>query len=116
MGDSPPDITTASDTTNDQVPFASVLHDLDRGRLHARLTSELREVVAGVQATGKAGALTLRLDIKAQGDENITITSKVGSKIPSFESPASLFFVDGEHNLSRNPTRQGSIFEEGDLR
>lgn len=101
---------------SDKRPFAAVLHDLNKGRTHAQLGDELRELVAAVVETGKAGSLTLRLDIKplSGNDEGITITARIGSKVPVFDSPASVFFVDAEHNLNRNPTSQPSIFDSED--
>lgn len=104
----------STEDTTEQRPFASVLLDLNKGKTHAQLGDELRDVVAAVVETGKAGSLTLRLDVKALSgnDEGITITARVGSKVPVFDSPASVFFVDAEHNLNRNPINQTNLFEE----
>lgn len=103
---------STQDTTTEQRTFASVLYDLNKGRTHAQLGDELRALVAAVVATGKAGSLTLRLDIKSGGnDESVTIAGRVASKAPVLDTPASVFFVDDEHNLNRNPTRQPAMFD-----
>lgn len=116
MGDSPPDNDTANATASDQVPFASVLYELNKGKTHVQLGNELRDVVAAVRETGKAGSLTLRLDIKSiNGEEGVMISARVGSKAPVFDSPASMFFVDDDNNLSRTPKHQPSMFTEADL-
>lgn len=107
---------TQSEKDAEQRPFASVLHELNKGRTHIQLGDELRAVLAGVRETGKPGSLTLRLDVKtlSGNEDGVTITAKIGSKVPVFESPSSIFFLDDDLNLNRNPVNQPSIFEEAD--
>jgi hypothetical protein len=100
------------DTTTEQRTFASVLYDLNKGRTHAQLGDELRALVAAVLDTHKAGALTLRLDVKPGGDdESITVTGRITTKVPALATPASMFFVDDENNLNRTPTKQHTMFD-----
>lgn len=110
-------VTQKSTPDGEKRPFAATLHDLNKGRTHTQLGDELRDLVAAVVQTGKPGRLTLQLDVKRQsGDHDaVTITAKVGSKIPVFDSPASTFFVDDDGGLSRTPPRQPSMFDTADL-
>jgi hypothetical protein len=113
-------VTTKStpDTTTEQRTFSSVLFEINKGRTHAQLGDELRALVVAVMETGKPGSLTLRLDVKPLGgnDEGITITGRVGSKLPAFATPASVFFVDDKLNLNRTPGNQPPLFQEPDSR
>lgn len=95
-------------------PFAATLHDLNKGRTHAQLGDELAKLVAAVVETGKPGNLTLRLDVKRQsGDfDAVTITARIASKVPVFDTPASTFYVDDDGTLARTPPRQPSIFSD----
>lgn len=106
------------DTTTEQRTFASVLFDINKGKTHVQLGDELRALVAAVVDTGKAGSLTLRLDVKPLGgnDEGITITGRVASKVPALATPASIFFVDADLNLNRTPGNQPPLFQEPDSR
>lgn len=107
-------MTESNEDATEQRPFASVLLDLNKGRTHAQLGDELRAVLAAVRETGKPGSLTLKLDVKplSGNDDGVTVTARIGSKQPAFEAPASIFFLDAENNLNRNPVNQANLFEE----
>lgn len=102
------------DQAKDELPdFAVFLVALARGRTHEELSKALRDVTAAVVATGKAGSLSLRIDIKPQGNtEALTVTDKVSLKLPAYDRQASIFFVDEGHNLVRNNPNQANLFEE----
>lgn len=108
MGDS------TQDETADGMPFASILHSLNKGKVHTQLGEELRAIVAAVKDTGKTGTITLRLDVKPMtGDEDgVLIAARIGSKVPQFDPSTSVFYADDHNNLSRTPVRQPSMFEE----
>jgi hypothetical protein len=108
VGDSTPD------ENADGMPFASILHSLNKGRIHTQLGDELRALVAAVKDTGKRGSLTLSLSVSAmQGDEDgVLIAARIGSKVPQFDPATSVFYADDHNNLSRTPVRQPSMFEE----
>jgi hypothetical protein len=109
---------TQDTTTTEKRTFSSVLFDINKGKTHAQLGDELRALVAAVVETGKAGSLTLRLDVKPLGgnDEGITITGRVASKLPAFATPASVFFVDADLNHKRTPGNQPALFQEPGVR
>lgn len=70
------------------------------------LTEELAEIVAAVQATGKAGDLTLKLSIKPTGDNQVEIEAKITGKAPKPDVGKAIFFVDKNHGLSRRDPNQ----------
>lgn len=104
--------------TTEQRTFASVLYEINKGKVHAQLGDDLRALVAAVVDTGKPGTLTLTLTVKplAGNDEGITLTGRVASKPPAFATPASVFFVDANLNLNRTPGNQPPLFQEPDVR
>jgi hypothetical protein len=105
--------TTAKDT-EERRPFAAFLHDLNKGRTHTALSDSLAELVAAVIDTGKPGTLTLRIDVKklTGTDDQITVTTRVGNKVPTFDAAASVFYVDPDsQHLSRTPPAQPTIFD-----
>lgn len=92
-------------------PFAAALAELDKGRVHARLSEQLHELTSAVQATGKAGTLTLTLSlspIKKGQTDTLQLVPKVVLKAPTGddETPTTVFFVDGAGNLTREDPTQ----------
>lgn len=96
---------------DDPREFASVLLEIGKGTLHARLSEQLAEICAAVTETGKKGQLTLKIDVKPmpKADRNIlVVTGASVAKTPEADeaSPTSVFFADDTGNLSRNDPRQ----------
>jgi hypothetical protein len=105
---------TKDKSTEDELrPFAALLHDLDKGRTHTELSTTMRDLVAAVTETRKAGRIQLTIDVRPQsGTEDVVIlTARVAAKVPAYDPPASIFYVDDQNNLTRNPTQQPSIFD-----
>jgi hypothetical protein len=96
-----------------QKAFSLVLQDLRDGRTHSELTVGMKELLAAVRDTGKAGTITLELKVKptARGNEvsKVVITDKVTIKAPKPERGDDYFFVTDDDNLSRNHPRQHSL-------
>lgn len=93
-----------SDTEPRVRPFADLIRDHNNGRAHNELSELLHELVAAVKDTGKKGSLTLRLTIEPmKGDTGaFTLVHDVSSRVPKPDRKASIFYVDGEGNLSRS--------------
>lgn len=105
--------TPMTDTTPEAPDFAALLLALDKGRVHTELSEAMRTVVAAVVATRKAGVVTLTINLKPQaGTDAYVVTNKITTKVPDYDRNATLFFVDGESNLVRNPSNQHDLFEE----
>lgn len=87
-------------------PFADLLRELDKGRVHTELSDQLQKVIEAVMAVRKPGTVQLTLKIEAaKGDEMVEVLATVAAKTPRV-ARTSVFFVDDEHNLSRhNPSQ-----------
>jgi hypothetical protein len=99
---------------NDPREFASVLLEIGKGRLHARLSEQLAEICAAVTETGKKGQLVLKIEVKPlpKADKNtLVVTGSSAAKAPESDdaSPTSVFFADDAGNLTRNDPRQMTL-------
>jgi hypothetical protein len=99
---------------DDPREFASVLLEIGKGTLHARLSEQLAEICAAVTETGKKGQLVLKIDVKPmpKADSNILVVTGVSvAKAPESDeaSPTSVFFADDAGNLTRNDPRQMTL-------
>jgi hypothetical protein len=90
-------------------PFTQFLLEQRRGALHEEISAELATVVAAVMEHGKAGKLTLTLNIKPAGVEMVQIVDKLVGAPPVGEKAPSLFFVDSAGNLQRQNPRQDEL-------
>lgn len=104
----------AKDKTDDPREFASVLLEIGKGTLHARLSEQLAEICAAVTETGKKGQLNIRIDVKPlpKADRNtLVVTGSSAAKTPESDeaSPTSVFFADDAGNLTRNDPRQMTL-------
>ena len=89
--------------------FAAFLADLGRGQTAERLAEALAETCQAVEETGKAGSLSLRLTVKANGDGSVTVEDQITTKIPDAERGKTIFFVHGDGDLSRTDPRQPDL-------
>lgn len=92
-------------------PFAAVLQEMAGGRVHTRLSDQLRDLTAAVAETGKKGTLALVVEVKPlrPGDTGtLVVTAKTVLKAPEGDdaSPVTVFFADQTGNLTRNDPRQ----------
>lgn len=98
------------DPTTDRTvrPFAAVLQEIRGGHCHNELGEKLTGLVDAVVEHGKAGTLTLRIDVRptSPGDAMVLITDTVAVKKPEAPAPSSMFFVDDDRNLTREDPRQ----------
>ena len=98
-------------------PITDTLRDIRKGMVAEAAGEELANVVRAVTATGKAGSLTIKLNVKPQkGDsETVVISSKITASTPSADMPEAIFFADMEGDLHRNDPRQPEMFRSTDL-
>lgn len=95
-------------------PFATTLQEIGSGVLAARLSEQLQELTNAVVTTGKKGTLTVQLTVaplKPGNVKNLVTTAKTVLKAPEddSESPSSVFFVDGDGNLTRDDPQQPTL-------
>lgn len=115
MTDKPPagvDPTTGEVKHDDEEvhvrPFAEMLTILDRGAAHAEASRGLHDLVASVQAIGRAGGLTIAIEVKPLkgAKDQLILTAQVTVKLPKSDPTSQMFFVDNAGNLTRNDPRQ----------
>jgi hypothetical protein len=93
-------------------PFAAVIQEHRDGALHAELSEELQNLVAEVLTHGKAGSLTLVVDVKPADKglgSALIVAAEIKTKPPKGERPAAIFFPDAEGNLFRRDPRQPEL-------
>jgi len=91
--------------------FAATLQEVRRGAIVDEATDALNELVKAVQDTGKAGKLTLTLELKpfAKAADAISVKAKVVATMPKMEDAEEVFFATAENNLSRNNAKQEEL-------
>lgn len=87
-------------------PFSAWLLEQRGGIPHSELSAALPDLVEAVTTYGKPGTLTLKITVKpADGDRGaVIVADEVTLKAPGADRPVAMFFVDADHNLTReNP-------------
>jgi len=98
-------------TVSQTRPFADVLLELNKGRVHNEASISLQDLVEAVARTGKKGTLQLSLAIspsKAEGQVEVVADVKVA--LPRLARPTSIFFYTADHNLTRDNPDQEEMF------
>lgn len=92
-------------------PFADWLREQSGGDTHEELGECLHDLIAKVRDTGKAGTLTLTVQVKPLKDDlNVLIvTDEIKLKLPEHDRKGSMFYADDENNLRRSDPRQLSF-------
>lgn len=90
-------------------PFADVLRDLSGGQTYETLTLDLANVVQEVIRTQKAGAITLTLNISANGPGSVQIADTIKTKVPEMAKGKTLFFATEAGTLTRDDPRQEKL-------
>ena len=99
---------TEDDTVEDDTPtkpFAAWLQDHRNGRVHAELTSGLMALTEQVKATGKAGSISLTINLRPEG-RMVIATDRVTLKLPEDAREPAMYFADGSYNLVREDPEQ----------
>lgn len=86
--------------------IAETLTALQGGTFADRCTDEMKELVKRVDQTGKAGKLTITIDLKKAGGA-LSIDAKVTTKTPEEKADSDLLWATVEGNLSlQNPAQR----------
>lgn len=101
----------STDNTNQVRPFAAVLQDLAKGRVHTDLSTQLADLTAAVGETGRKGTLTLTITVEpaGKGAEALTVSARVAAKPPVAGPPPTVFFADQAGNLTRHDPNQPTL-------
>lgn len=87
-------------------PITDVLRMLQGGAFIVECGERMAEIVKGVDETGKAGRLTITIDVKKAGAA-VSVLAKVTDKTPEEQPDADLYWPTVEGNLSlQNPAQR----------
>lgn len=89
-------------------PITDTLRVLQGGTFLDQCSEAMAGIVKGVDETGKAGKLTITLDVKKAGGA-VSVLAKVTDKTPEEAPDADLFWPTVEGNLSVNNPNQRSL-------
>lgn len=97
-------------------PITDTLRLLQGGAFLFDCSDKLAEVVKGVDETGKAGKLTITIDVKKAGGA-VSLLAKVTDKTPEEQADPDLFWPTVEGNLSlQNPNQRSLDLQAVDTR
>lgn len=90
--------------------FLAVLQNHRRGAALSDLADAMREVTEAVQATGKAGVVTLKFKVRAAAKSGAMIVEdEIKTTLPKTEAEGSIFFADADGNLLREDPNQRTL-------
>lgn len=89
-------------------PFAAYLTETNRGRTHTDLSQTLHDLTEQVLLLGKEGSMTLTVKVGVMDADagQLKVTESISTKMPQPTPRTSIFFADGDGNLSRNDPNQ----------
>lgn len=91
-------------------PFTDTLRTIRSGLCVEELATALQSVVLAVSETGKAGQLTLTIDVKPMNAAGaLVITDTIKTKLPVEKSAGTVLWATPEGNLQVNHPRQDSL-------
>lgn len=87
-------------------PISETLKMFQGGDFNVKAGELFASVLRGVEDTGKAGKLTITLDVKQQNGA-VSVLAKVTDKVPEKLPDADLYWTTPEGNLTlRNPAQR----------
>lgn len=94
------------------VPFAAVLQDLDRGRIHTEVTHALDSLVQAVHDTARPGTVTLVVKVGPSSKTNVdplAFTATVKTTLPKPEARPTLRYIGRDGALTADDPTQPVI-------
>lgn len=94
--------------------FSLFLVELNEGRTHAGLTSDLADLMQAVMNTGKTGSMTLKIKISSASKgghevDKITVMAERKLELPKPDQPHDFFFLTENGEPTRQHPRQHSL-------
>lgn len=102
---------------DEDVDFAAVLRQHNKGVAYAELCKALAEVTAACKKTGKKGSVSLTLSIEPQPKMGnvIKLTDSIRTKVPAPDRVGSMWYPDEQGGLHRNNPEQHELFGEQEV-
>ena len=89
--------------------FDEFVRDLSEGATNSELSDAIWDLVDRVQDTGKAGSLTLTINVGFDGQGRIQVKDNVHLKLPEFARASTRFFLDAQGNATRRDPNQPAL-------
>lgn len=90
-------------------PFNQILAELGEGSTVIELSQAMWDLLQRVQDTGKAGSVTLTINVALNGVGRVEVKDEVKTKLPEYARPTTSFFIDRFGNASRRNPDQPEI-------
>lgn len=91
--------------------IVKTLQEIRDGAFLTQINEELVELVDAVGELRKGGSITIKLDLKPNGEDAITVSPSVAAKVPKPKVGDAVFF-NNAGNLSRRNPAQMDIEDE----
>lgn len=98
-----------NEKTPETQDFAEILEELGYGKVRAELTTLMAEVVQAVQKTGKMGEVSLKIKVKRDNDEQVSLEPTCTHKAPRPSMGTNIFFAGDKGRLSREDPNQEKL-------
>lgn len=95
--------------TNNSLTTVEVLMNLDQGGTMEELRDAIAIVTQKVDATGKAGKVSLELSFKKLGSGQVVVKDLIKTTEPIADKDSTMFFLTPEGGLSRKDPSQGVL-------
>lgn len=97
--------------------FAAVLATI-RPKTDVELADELTKLIEAVRATGKAGSLTVRFDVKPAdgGQTAVIVNDRITKKLPEKNREGSIAYIGEGSKLQRTDPSAMQLFGDEDIR
>ena len=90
-------------------PFGQILAELGEGSTVIELSEAMWDLIQRVQDTGKAGSVSLTINVALNGVGRVEVRDEVRVKLPEYARPTTSFFIDKHGNASRRNPDQPEI-------
>lgn len=91
-----------------------VLKSIDRANFMVDLENSLDQIVVATQETGKAGKLSIEIEITPNEKTGaIEVSGGIKVKLPQPNRKAAIFYVTPDNKLTRRDPRQLDMLPEG---
>ena len=95
-------------------PFNVLIAQINQGADNSNLSADMDELLRTVQATGRAGSLTITIKMvpataDRQSVDKLTVQIDRGLKLPKPESAKDFFFITEDGELTRKHPKQQEL-------
>jgi hypothetical protein len=90
-------------------PILETLHHINNGTFLAEAAEKLADLVKAVDATGKAGSLTLKIAVRKASSMAMAVRGDITAKLPPESPIEALLFPTPDGNLLTDDPRQSKL-------